>query len=111
MWISMAAATASIYGLGIPAAIGITPTSPVSNLVEPDRGLTGVVTTAVAWGTGPTVPAQFFRRIGFPATIGAGLPEPWRFDNGLFIPPAKSLVLWNIGTNRVVDVTIEVDEQ
>jgi hypothetical protein len=113
LWLSMAAATASIYGLGVPAAKGITPTTPVTNLVEGAPATTpALVTTAIAWATGPTVPAAFFRRIGLQAAIGAGLPAPWTFGNqGLYVPAGTSIVLWNIGTNGIVDVDIVVDEQ
>lgn len=112
LWLSMAAATASVYGIGFPAAKGITPTSPVTNLVESGLDTLGGVKTAIAWATGPTVPAAFLRRIGLPATVGAGLPAPWVFGNqGLYVPAGQSLVLWNIGTNGVVDVSIVVDEQ
>lgn len=113
LWLSMAAATASVYGLGVPAAKGITPTSPVTNLIEgAPTDAVALTKTAIAWATGPTVPAQFFRRIGLPATIGSGLPAPWHFGNqGLFVPAGTSIVLWNIGTNGIVDVNIVVDEQ
>jgi hypothetical protein len=120
MMITMAAATASVYGLGWPTVKGVTPTSPVANMVEnggnpvANNGpfnATGSTQTAIAWGgSAPTVPPQFLRRHDFPATIGAGLPEPWRFLN-LWVPPTSSLVLWNIGTNGIVDVWIAVDEQ
>lgn len=114
MHVTLAAATASTYGLGRPAAIGVTPTSPVTNLGE-FRGATDVATltvmrarTAVAWATGPTVPANFYRRVGFPATIATGVL--WVFENGLYIPPGGSVVLWNLASNGVVDVSVVVDE-
>lgn len=107
----LAAATASTYGIGRPAAIGITPTSPVTVLSEDIANgavLTGTVTTAVAWGTGPTVPAQFFRRISLPATIGSGII--WTFPRGIAIPVSGEIVLWNLATNGVVDAVAVVEE-
>jgi hypothetical protein len=106
----LVAATASIFGLGRPAAKGITPTSPVNSLSEVNGNeLGGILTqTAVAWGTGPTVPVNFFRRVGLPATIGVGVV--WDFDGGLWIPANASLVLWNIGTNSLADVNVVADE-
>jgi hypothetical protein len=104
--ISLAAATASTFGIGRPAALGITPTSPVTSLAELGDG---VVTckSAVAWGTGPTVPANFFRRVGFPATINSYQP----FDFGsLYLAPNQSIVVWNLAANGVCDVTIIADE-
>lgn len=106
----LAAATASTYGIGRPAAIGVTPTSPLTVLAEEQAGSpTGTTTTAVAWGTPPTAPTQFLRRIPLPATIGAGYIAT--FPKGLGIPSAGSVVLWNLATNSAAtDVHIIVDE-
>jgi hypothetical protein len=89
--IFLAAATASVFGIGRPAAIGDTPT----------------VQSALAWGTGPTVPAAFLRRISLPATIGTGVIFSW--PQGLTIPVSSSIVLWNLGTNAVVDAYAVVE--
>jgi hypothetical protein len=101
--IFLAVATASTYGLGRPAAIGDTPTSPVDFLTEDPNDVlaSGVVQSALAWATGPTSPAAFLKRISFPATIGSGVI--WTFPEGLVIPVSSSIVLWNLGTNGVVD--------
>jgi hypothetical protein len=106
--IFMAAATASTYGLGRPAAIGQSPTSPVTLLQEDPGNPAGTVKSALAWGTGPTAPTAFHRRIGLPATIGTGVI--WTFPRGLVIPISSSMVLWNIATNGVVDGTVVEDE-
>lgn len=105
----LAAATASTYGLGRPQAVGITPTNPVDFLQEdPNNALaSGVVQSALAWGTGPTVPTAFLRRVTLPATIGTGII--WTFPEGLVIPVSSSLVLWNLGTNGVVDAYAVID--
>lgn len=105
------AAAASVFGLGRPAATGITPTSPQTVLAE-DGGNTaaGNTTTALAWGTGPTVPAGFFRRVSLPATIGAGIV--WTFPRGIIVLKTLSSVLWNPsgGSNSVADAWAVVDE-
>jgi hypothetical protein len=108
--IFLAAATASTYGLGRPAAIGATPTTPVDFIPEDPADVTvaSQVQSALAWGTGPTVPTAFFRRIGFPATIGVGVI--WTFPRGLVIPVSSSIVLWNLATNGVVDAYAVVDQ-
>jgi hypothetical protein len=107
--VSQNAATAGVYGLGRPAAIGITPTTPVTFLDESDgNGAAGLTTCAVAWGTGPTVPTNFFRRISTAATVGDGVI--WTFPRGLGIPVSGSIVIWNIGTNAVADMWAIVDE-
>lgn len=107
--IFLAAATASVYGIGRPQAIGDTPTTPVDFLVQDPNDVlaTAVVQSAVAWGTGPTVPLAYLRRVSLPATIGTGII--WTFPTGLVIPASGSLVLWNIGTNGVVDAYAVVE--
>jgi len=107
MLVTLAAATATTLGLGRPAAIGVTPTSPV--LIPFEYGSGNLQTkTAVAWGTPPTIPASFYRRIGFPATIGSSIN--WTFERGLYIPAGGSIILWNLASNGVLDVSVEVDE-
>lgn len=103
------AATASVFGFGQPAAIGITPTSPKTVLAEnTENTSTGLTTTAVAWGTGPTNPTNYQRRISLPNVIGSAfiLTFPRRFR----IAKAKTLVLQNIIAGSVADVWWVVDE-
>jgi hypothetical protein len=112
----LGAATASTYGLGFPAAVGITPTAPITFLSgDPDNTIASNVTSAVAWGTGPTVPANFYRRASLAGTIGQGII--WTFPrNTLWIaaPGAaavSSMVVWNLATNSaVLDIWVVVDE-
>jgi len=106
--ITMGAATASIFGIGKAAAIGITPTSPVTLLSE-DTGRPATLTkTALAWATGPTIPAAFFERANLPATVGAKVTLS--FPYGITLATGESLVLWNIGTTGVADVRVVVEE-
>lgn len=104
----MAAATASIFGLGRPQAIGGSPTTPVTVIAEDPSDPAGSLATALAWGTPPTVPLYFFRRINLPATIGAGVILT--FPRGLKIAVSNSVVLWNITATGVADVHIVEDE-
>jgi hypothetical protein len=106
--ISIVAATASTFGLGRPAAMGITPTAPVTLLPEDSGSPAGTVQTALAWGTQPTVPTAFLRRVSLPATIGAGII--WTFPRGLIIPVSFSIVIWNITAVSLADIWIVVDE-
>jgi hypothetical protein len=106
--ITISAATASVFGLGRPAAIGTTPTTPVTVLAEDTGDPAGTITTALAWATAPTVPANFFRRVSLPATVGAGII--WTFPRGLVIAVSSSVVVWNITTNSLADIWIVVDE-
>ena len=108
---TLAAATASTFGLNRPAAIGVTPTSPVDFLPDDTGGVlaSGLIRSAVAWGTEPTEPTLgYIRRASFPATIGTGIV--WTFPEGIYITVEKSLVLWNITENAVVDAwaTLEI---
>ena len=104
----LAAATVSTYGLGRPAAIGVTPTSPVTVLAEDPGDPAASTVTALAWATGPTAPVAFMRRLALPNTIGTGVI--WTFPRGLLIPVSSSIVVWNIGANGVADVYVVVDE-
>lgn len=95
--------TISTFGLGFPAVAGITPTSPVLLLPEhfrPTPPAAGT-TVATAWGTGPTIPAYFFRR---EATTTEAIV--WDFGRGLLIPAGVTLVVWNLATNAVADINI-----
>lgn len=105
----LAAATASVIGLGRPQAIGITPTSPVNFLPEDPNDViaSGVVQSALAWATKPTIPTAFLRRIALPATIGTGVI--WAFPEGLVVPVSSSLILWNLDTNAVIDAYAVVE--
>lgn len=104
------AATASIIGLGRPAAIGVTPTSPVDFQPEDpgDPTVASQVQSALAWGTGPTVPTNFLRRVGLPATIGVGWV--WTFPRGLVIPVSSSIILWNLATGSALNAYAVLDE-
>jgi len=105
----LAAATSTTIGLGRPAAIGVTPTSPVDFLPEDPNDViaSGVVQSSLAWGTKPTIPTAFLRRISLPATIGTGVI--WTFPEGLTIPVSDGLVLWNLDTNSVLDAYAVVE--
>lgn len=107
--ISQNVGTAGVYGLGRPAAIGLTPTSPQNFVAENDAGApTSQTTAAVAWTTAPTVPTNFNRRISCPANVGAGVI--WTFPRGFDIATSNSVIIWIIATAPVCDVWGVVDE-
>jgi hypothetical protein len=107
--ISQNAATAGVYGFGRPAAIGVTPTSPQNFVAEDDAGApTSLSTAAVAWTTGPTVPANFNRRISCAATIGVGVI--WTFPRGCDIAASNSVIIWIIATAPVNDQWAVISE-
>jgi hypothetical protein len=92
---NLGAATASTYGLG---RAGNTPVQTSGVLLLSETTLdTATTKAAVAWGTAPTVPANFFRRISLPATIGAGVF--WTFPRGLILAASAAMEFWNLATN------------
>jgi len=109
MGIFLAAATATTIGLGRPQAVGITPTTPVDFLPEDPNNVlaSGVAQSALAWGTKPTIPTAFLRRIALPAVIGTGVI--WTFPEGIVIPVSSSIILWNLATNSVLDAYAVVE--
>lgn len=106
---TLVSATVTTIGLGRPQAIGITPTTPVDFLVEDPNNVlaSGVIQSALAWGTGPTVPTAFFQRIALPATVGSGVI--WTFPEGIVIPVSSSVVLWNLGSNSLLDAYAKIE--
>ena len=106
--ITMAAATASVFGIGQAQAQGVTPTTPVTVIPEDVAEGVGQSQTALAWGTPPTVPLFFHRRVNLPATIGAG--RVITFPKGRVLAANTSLVIWNITASGVTDIDIVTDE-
>ncbi len=105
----MAAATASTFGLGRPAAIGVTPTSPVTVLPVNTDDATGTGQVALAWATGPTIPTNFFERFSLVNQIGAGIILAWP-NLPLVVPVSSSVILWNISATGVSDVAVSLEE-
>jgi hypothetical protein len=112
-WVS-ATATAATYGIGRPAAKGVTPTSPIpfhtmiATAVPATPAGVSTATSALAWGTSPTNPTEYLRRFAFPATAGANYL--WRPEE-LWIPPNETLVIQNITAGVASDVNIIIEER
>lgn len=107
--ISQVTAVAGGYGWGRPGAIGVTPTSPQNAVAEMDAAApTSLSTAAVAWGTGPTVPTNFNRRLTCAATIGVG--AILTFPRGMDMIVSSSLIWWIIALAPVCDVWAVIDE-
>ena len=94
--INLITATASTYGVGRSGNTE-TQTGAVTVLAENPNDPAGQSKCAVAWGTAPTVPANFFRRIGLPATAGAGVI--WTFPRGLLLAASAGMLIWNLAVN------------
>lgn len=103
------AATACVVGLGRTANVP-TLTGGVAFLAEDEGRPTGLTQSAVAFGTAPTVPTQFFRRFSLAALIGAAVV--YTFPRGIVLPAGgQAICAWNITANSaVVDIHCVVDE-
>jgi hypothetical protein len=102
--ITLATGVTGVFGLGRPAAAGITPTTPL-----PFLGLGGGESTS------PTSPTAFFERVTVPATVGFVVPvlspfNPGTGRGGIKIPVGGTLVLFNITGGPTLDVSFDIDE-
>lgn len=103
--------TATTYALGRPAAIGLAPVTTTYELDEVDKsGIDALANIATAWGTAPTVPVNFFRRVTANNIAGVGMI--WTAARGMLINVSTSLVLWLVTTPTpsFLDVWCVVDE-
>lgn len=113
---SLVTAVVGVFGIGRPAAKGVTPTTPVNLLPVDGVGDVSQASVALAWATSPTAPAQYFKRAAVPGVIGSIWPnfEPFapapQGSVGWLIPAASTLVLFNIVGGPTLDVCIEIDE-
>lgn len=89
------AGAAPTIGIIRPNAIGVTPTSPKTAQAIGVGAPAATVTSAVAWGTAPTLPATpiYLARVGLPATVGAGWVWAWNPGEELVIPVSSSLLI------------------
>ncbi len=106
--VTLVTATACTLGLGVPATAGATVTTSVTLQAEDTRDAAGVSTIATVQTTAPSAPTTYFRRVGLPATIGAGIV--WTFPQGLKLATSGSVVLWNITLSPLMDVWVVIDE-
>lgn len=108
--LTISAATASVFGLGSPAVKGTTPGTSALALAEDSGNTTaGNTQVALSWATGPTVPANYLRRVALPATIGSGIV--WTFPRGRVTLKAVTDVLFNpLAVTSPADVWVVVDE-
>lgn len=106
--IVQATATAQSLGFGRPQAIGVTPGGSGTPIRDEPGSPACVTTTALSWGTSPTVPLTFARRWCSAATIGVGVI--WTFLRGFAVPVSSSVVVWNITTAVACDICVEYDE-
>ena len=106
--IIQATATAQSLGFGRPQAIGVTPGGTSTPIRDEPGSPVCVTTTALSWGTSPTVPLVFARRWNGAATIGVGIV--WTFPRGFVVPVSSSVVVWNITASVANDINVAIDE-
>jgi len=106
--VALNAATASVIVLGRPAAKGVTPTSPAA-FVDEEGKATGLVTSAIAWGTSPTAPTVPMRRMGFPATVGSNMKFEFG-GRGVRLSPGQTFVIHNVGAVSAMNVYAVVEQ-
>lgn len=108
---TLATAVTGVFGLGRPAAAGITPTTPITLLPVDGVGDRSLTSIALAWGTSPTAPTVFYARTTVTGTIGEFRDLLNAIQHGgIWIPPSASLTLHNITGGPTMDVTVEIDE-
>ena len=108
--LSSAVATTGIYGLGRPAAKGVTPTTPVLFQAERLNSDAAVTAGAVAWATPPTAPSvAYLTRHTVLAALGSGFELDFGED-GLEVLKNTTIVLFGIGTVVACDVSAQIEE-
>jgi hypothetical protein len=103
-------AVSGTIGIGRPAAVGVTPTmTPLGQATDQaDPAATCALVTT--FGTAPTAPSVFMRRITLPAVIGAGVVWTWE-PQALNVPASGNLVIWQISTAAVTyDLYVKWEE-
>lgn len=95
-------------GIGVPAALGIGPISPVKMLAEETADPAGAVQIATQWTTKPTIPTHFYRR--YQSATGIGNGYIIGFPRGLAIAVSSSIVVWNTLANPLLDMHVTIGE-
>jgi hypothetical protein len=97
-------------------ALGVTPTSPKAGQPHDPSDVAGTASSAVAWGTPPTLPGTpiYLRRVTLPASLGAGWV--WNFGpDDLVVAAGPNAILIDMvaisaATNTAIDFYIVWEE-
>ena len=108
-----ATAVAGEVGVGRPAAIAVTPATPIGPVAAgggyDNVSGAGNALVDTTWATAPTAPAIPWRRYPIPATIGAGIV--WQWPEGIVVPAGGALVIWQYSALAVTyDWHFAIDE-
>lgn len=101
-------ATASSYGWGRPAAIGVTPGTTSTPIRDEVADPAATATMALSWATAPTAPSVFARRWNSAATVGVGVV--FTFPRGFMIAVSASFVVHNVTATVACDWNVAYDE-
>lgn len=103
------AGAAPTIGLIRPNAIGVTPTTPKTAQSLDPAAPAASITSAVAWGTAPTLPGTpiYLARVGLPASLGAGWVWSWNPGEELIIPVSSSLLIDCIALSAATATAID----
>lgn len=104
---SNASATGTL-GFGIPAAKGVTPTTPQAMRLVNGGGDAGS-TSARAWGTPPTQPTYYAAVIQLGLAIGAVQTVDFP-GNGFLVPAGSTFTIFAFSTVHPYSVTITAQE-
>lgn len=103
------AGAAPTVGLIRVNALGVTPTSPKAGQAEDPAQPATSVTSAVAWATPPTLPGTpiYLRRVGLPATIGAGWVWTWNPGEELVVAVSSAIIIDLIALSSAAATAID----
>jgi hypothetical protein len=106
--ICQVAAAAVSYGIGRPAAQGVTPgTLSYFQAEQTTTDPTSKTQIALSWATSPTAPTVYMRRVNTTiASAGAVIT----FPKGLLMPINSSVVIFNITAGSAADIWVVIDE-
>lgn len=103
------AGAAPTVGLIRVNVLGVTPTAAKAAQAEDPAQPASAVTSAVAWGTAPTLPATpiYFRRVGLPATIGAGWVWTWNPGEELVVAVSSAILIDLVAISAAVATAVD----
>ena len=100
--------TSVAWGIGRPAAQGITPVAAVFQAEQATSDPAAKTNLSLSWGTSPSAPTAYLRRFFTLNQIGVGFILT--FPKGLYVPASASLVVFNITASVASDVYFVIDE-
>lgn len=107
---AVAGATAPyVVGVGRPGNTPTTGTAALGEKCDPNDAAATCSLITAGWGTAPTVPAKFMRRMTLPASVATGVIWSWA-DRPPLIGTTRnlSLVVWCISLGSAVSTSFDI---